>query len=710
MILINGDKEKKKRKKLDVSGIFQEDLSPTLTPTDTIQQPQKTSKLDVSGIFEGDPVSSDQFLSEEQRPQDAIQPLQEESRGIFTQLKEAFTGENLIDPLTKDLPEIGELETDNKLKVLGAMLSATVPQEQANILESNIEGLTQRKDTKGNIIVKFPNGNEAFINKAGASVTDFRNLAAEAVQFFPASKLAGLGKTFLQKIGLGAAGAGLVQTAKEGVQSQIGGEFDISKIAEEAALGVIGEGIPAGFKAIQKSRQAKQLGSEVDAIAETAGSIKQAEEATKATGVEFFPAQKTLTPSALEETSFIATLAPAQKESVAKLKNQNKQIGEAVENFLKSIAKSDVVQTGAERFRIAAEKAIEIKRRFRAETASPIYKQAFRRQRKGQLGLIDTKGLETKLSKIADQFDPKGQIAQNMKKALAKLENAKGNLQKLHLAKIEIDQTINAFGLDAVGNTTKRFLTDIKKDLTNELTKQSPSYRAAKSEFERLSPPITEIEGSILGKIAKIDDTQLKSVARKIFDPEQLNVAEVVKIKKIINSVDPEAFDQLLRVELERRLGSIKPDAISGAGLTVENLPDQLNRAIFGNQKQAAILKNSVSPEQLKNLNYLQTALKRASTARLGGSQTATRTEITERLRRGFMSFISNTFTPLEGAKKGLIASTFDKNVKNMSKALFDTKWQPQLSKIRKINPNTPEAARLWTQLLNDIENENEVK
>lgn len=103
--------------------------------------------------------------------------------------------------------------------------------------------------------------------------------------------------------------------------------------------------------------------------------------------------------------------------------------------------------------------------------------------------------------------------------------------------------------------------------------------------------------------------------------------------------MDPEAWDGLMRVELERRLGSIKPDAISGAGLTVENLPDQLNRAIFGNQKQASILKNSASPEQLKNLNYLQTALKRASTGRLGGSQTATRTEIIERLRRGFMSF-----------------------------------------------------------------------
>lgn len=130
-------------------------------------------------------ASAETFLSEKQRPEDAIQPLKEESKGFFTQLKEAFTGENLIDPKTENLPEIGEVESDSKLKVLGSMLSSVDPQEQANILESNIEGLTQRQDDKGNIVVKFPNGNEAFVNKAGFSMTDFRNLVTEGVQFSP---------------------------------------------------------------------------------------------------------------------------------------------------------------------------------------------------------------------------------------------------------------------------------------------------------------------------------------------------------------------------------------------------------------------------------------------------------------------------------------------------------------------------------------------
>ena len=45
-------------------------------------------------------ASAETFLSEKQRPEDAIQPLKEESK-VFTQPKEAFTGENLIDPKTE---------------------------------------------------------------------------------------------------------------------------------------------------------------------------------------------------------------------------------------------------------------------------------------------------------------------------------------------------------------------------------------------------------------------------------------------------------------------------------------------------------------------------------------------------------------------------------------------------------------------------------
>lgn len=659
-----------------------------------VQAPQDTAIVSGKSLL--------QFI--EKAP--TVEKFEEPTKGFFTQLKEAFTGENLIDPATANLPEIGEVETDSKLKVLGSMLSAVTPEEQANILESNIEGLTQRKDLKGNIIVKFPNGNEAFVNKAGLSMTDFRNLVAEGIQFFPAAKLAGLGRTFLSKAGLGAAGAGATQAVKETIQEQIGGEFEPSEIATATAAGIVGEAIPAFIKNLRRSRQAKRIGAEEEAIGETAETIKQAQEATEATGVELFPAQKTLTPSALEEQAFIATLPSAQKKSVIALKTQNKQVGEAVESFLESIARADVVQTGAERFRTASQKAIDVQNAIRDEKTSGLFNEAFRLNPKPNLKPVSLKIKEILRDVPKTRKDEVFSTMQDIKE----LFKGSTNLRQLQNVKFALDRKLSKVGTDALDRITKRLVIKVKKELLNEMDRVSPSYKEARELFASASPAVTELEKSILGKIAKLDDTQLKSVSRKIFDPEELNVQTVLKTKKIIESVDPEAWNELLRTELERRLGSIKPDAIKGAGLTVENLPDQLNRAIFGNEKQARILKNAASPEQRKNLNYLQTVLKRASAGRLGGSPTATRGEITERLRRGVISFLSNTFTPLEGAKKGLIASTFDKNVKKMAAALFDTKWQPQLSKIRKINPNTPAAARLWTQLLNDIENEKEAK
>lgn len=138
----------------------------------------------------------------------------------------------------------------------------------------------------------------------------------------------------MQKVGLGSAGAGATQAIKEGVQSQIGGEFNTGEVVEATALGALGETIPAGIKSLRKGRQASLVGAEKDAIAETAETIAKADEATKATGVELFPAQKTLTPSSLEDQAFVATLAPAQKASVSSLKNKTSKSATQLKVFL----------------------------------------------------------------------------------------------------------------------------------------------------------------------------------------------------------------------------------------------------------------------------------------------------------------------------------------------------------------------------------------
>ncbi|MBL4838267.1 MAG: hypothetical protein JKY34_11900, partial [Kordiimonadaceae bacterium] len=60
-------------------------------------------------------------------------------------------------------------------------------------------------------------------------------------------------------------------------------------------------------------------------------------------------------------------------------------------------------------------------------------------------------------------------------------------------------------GENAIGNTTKRFLTDIQTDLVDVMTTQSPSYRAARDEFRRTSPLVDEIVITT-GIVTAVDD------------------------------------------------------------------------------------------------------------------------------------------------------------------------------------------------------------
>ena len=610
-------------------------------------------------------------------------------------------------PLASSLEEIGASEQLNQLSIPSFLASAGAlftfqDKEVGDILQKQFPGTKIDKDAEGDLVATFEDGKQFAINKPGISGQDLIKFMGTIGAFTPAARAAALPKALIQKVKAGALTSGATETGIQAGQAAIGGEVDVSDIALSAGLGGAGEAVLPGIQALRQSRQAKGIGAAAEDLAQVKPNIQAAREATAETGIPLFQAQQTGAPALLEKQSFIGQLTAGTLAAVDGLKAQNKAAGEAVESFINSIAPPQAVITGAEKVRTAAQTAVAATKRSRKEASSPIYKQAFRRQRKGQLADIDTSALQTKIGEMAKQFDPKGQIAKNLTASLEKIKTAGGNLQKLHLAKTEIDQTINTFGQDAVGNTTKRFMTDVKNDLTEQLVKQSPSYRAARDEFIRFSPEVTKIQESIVGKIAGLSDLQLKQVSSKIFDPAQVNPQVVAQAKKSITDVDPGAWDEIVRVEFERRLGSIKSTA--GAG-TVENIPGQLFRAIFPNDKSTKVLFNSLDETQKKNLKYLQTALGRARLGRPGGSQTAAREEIKRELKGGATQAIRDFFKgPIS-----TVASTgedlmFNRRVTALAKALFDPTWKAEIATLRRLNPNSPAAARAMTQLLNDIE------
>ena len=213
---------------------------------------------------------------------------------------------------------------------------------------------------------------------------------------------------------------------------------------------------------------------------------------------------------------------------------------------------------------------------------------------------------------------------------------------------------------------------------------------------------MTKIQESIVGKIAALDDTQLKQVSSRIFDPAQTNPKILLQAKKAIVDVDPDAWNQIVRVEIERRLGAIKSTVEAG---TIENIPGQLFRALFPNDKSTKVLLNALDSEGKKNLKFLQTALGRARLGRPGGSQTAAREEIKRELRGGIGLSIRDWLkNPINTLVETGGDAAFNSRVTSLSKALFDPTWKAEMRKIRVLSPNSPAIARAMTQLLNDIE------
>ena len=644
-----------------------------------------------------------------QQPAGAQQPQSLISRFRDKQLADTQAAQ--LQPEAQQLPELPELgqggllggESAAKIAAISpVLLTTTDPRELANILSSNFENVGITSNPEGQIFAtNNETGVQVEINKPGLSQLDIVQGLGIAAAFTGAGRVAAIPATLAGKVAVGAAGSGLTQGVIETIQSAVGGTLDAAEIAIAAALGGVAETVLPAIQAFRKARAVKQTGAVAKEVDQLAPSIQSATEAAEATGIPLFKAQKTLVPSELEKQSFIASLPAGTLKASKELGEQNKAAGDAVNEFLGSIAPPEAVVTGAEKFRTAAQRSVQAIKKARSEASSPIYKQAFRRQRKGQIGDIDTKALQTKISQMAKQFDEKDQIAVNLRKVLDKVKRADGNLQKLHISKTEIDQMVDNFGADSVGNTTKRFLTGVKKDLVNQLTEQSPSYRAAREEFIKLSPPVTALEDSIIGKIANIDDTQLKNVSRRLFDPAETNPAVVAKARQVISDVDPDAWNQLVRVELERRLGSIKPLE----GEAVQNIPGQMFRAIFGNDKQTKVLFRALDADQIKNLKYLQTALGRAKLGRPGGSQTAAREEIKKELRGGVVQTVREFFQgPIKTITNAGDERSFNKRVRAMAEVMFDPQWAPRMKAIRGMKSDSPAAARAMAQLLKDAE------
>ena len=215
----------------------------------------------------------------------------------FKSATDLFTGASRETQQTKRLPEIGSVEVKGlgpALKIASGLLASANEDDQIDIIRNAVPGTKFFRDSKNNVIVKYPfdaegnpteNGQEAVLNQPGFSFQDGVNAAANVLAFSPSSALAGIGKSLLAKMFIGSAGAVATQEAlQEGAQA-LGAERELSG-GDRLAAGVLGGlsevAAPALSAAKQASRGRQVNKAIVDASPDIATIKSKTKEAYKA--------------------------------------------------------------------------------------------------------------------------------------------------------------------------------------------------------------------------------------------------------------------------------------------------------------------------------------------------------------------------------------------------------------------------------------------
>lgn len=398
--------------------------------------------------------------------------------------------------------------------------------------------------------------------------------------------------------------------------------------------------------------------------------------------VDLYPGQRSLDPEMLRAQQFLPELSPTAQLASNKLSKQNRQVSDAVDNFLAYIGPENAVIGANERTRAAAKKAISNAIEARKAKTSPLYEEAFEESSLFG-GDVDLKPVKEAIDSFKDNYPESGTVVRALNKIDDLLETG-ATLRKLHGAKEEIDIMLGATGENSLGRTTKKVVRDVKEILLDQMSISSKKYDEARQLFQAESPPIDKLKNSVVGKVADLTDTQVQSISKSIFDPAQTDKTSIKYAKKIISDVDGEVWDRLLRAEVERRITSIKPEL----GASFENLPSKLANAMFGNAKKSEALLAAMSPQQRANAELLQDVLVRAGLGRPGGSPTAGRTQFIKDLdTKGIGPTIRKFFrNPVDKVISTGENTAFEKRAKALAEVIFDPAWSGPANKALRQN------------------------
>ena len=711
---------------LDTGALVEDD---TAAPQDTAQpQSNEVINLDTGAVEEVDPI-----------PQLSDSP-------VAGQPASALTG--LTPEEAAELPEIGVLENSlgvsgEKSKAfklaLGSLVSSE-PAQQIEIIQSVLPDAKINTFASGETVVDYQ-GQKFILNKPGLSAADVTRFAGQFMAFLPLGKLAQVGRAGVVKSGsikaleplaksavnqrLGqvatvASGSAAISAGLDISAQELAGEESTQGISKErAALSAIfgggGELIGPVFRSVVR----KFRGTPNDLKFIDLDAVKELKKAEEITGIKLFEPQATQARADSAYMKILQDLPETQQQMAVALNQQNQEAGAAVTNYLATIADKKAIVTAPKQVRDLAVGAIDEMKAARTDLVNQGYQESFAVGTKVDIKpLIDSidASLAKTPSKGTNPIRAALENAKNLIKSDASeqafteglsgkprfVEGGLNDLKILHDAKILIGEETGK--LLAKGNTSAaRELTLLNQKLTASLEDASPLYDQVKSIYRDASGPINDLEKSLVGKVSGVKDENLKKVLSSIFDASESNPANLKQAKSIIESQDPDAWNQLLRAHLESNLGKVSTRNVEG----VQNIPNAFLGALFGkNEVQRRMILDSMNPEQQGSARWLEMALKAASRGRGVGSDTAAKQEAIKTFK-GEAGSLSAYLNPLAWPKQlseAMSQAKFERRASAFVEALTNGEWSAEMAKLKSMSPSNSAAGRSLVQLLTRIE------
>jgi hypothetical protein len=444
---------------------------------------------------------------------------------------------------------------------------------------------------------------------------------------------------------LGATGAALGAAGGEGLRKTIGGalfdepqtlEGNVESMGKSAAWAAAGEGFGAAIGGLVNKFARRRTVRDLENLDQP--SIDSLSALAEQQGIQLTPAELTGLQSLISRQELLRDLPASEDVMKNFLKIRDEQVQRAVLGMFQDLAPAAKSPTRAFKrgIQTAHEKTQLLEAR-RGVRTNKIYEDAFNNQK----APVNVRPVIEKLNEwrsIGTKVDPNNPLAGGATREqeimidglLSELTTTsptagmgqvpKDSLKSLHQVKIKIDKMIDAIpeSPTAKQKFDNVILNEVKTSLLEQMKIASPRYDEARSLYHKLSKPIDAIKDTFAGDIGKLDPKNSNQVGEILFGKDS-NPVEVKHARSVISSVDPEAWNGVVRGYMEGFFNKGLKDSSVGA---VGNTGGNYRKAMFGSVHSRNMLRAALTPQQYKGVSDVMSVLE--ATGRAFKPQSAT--------------------------------------------------------------------------------------